>query len=89
MKKNDIAIIVAVAIVAGVFSFIVAKMIFGGDQKYSLTAPTVDVISAEFNTDTVYLNDKSIDLTKDNQTITTNLLIAPQAINCKKERGEP
>ena len=65
MKKNDIAIIVAVAIVAGVFSFIVAKMIFGGDQKYSLTAPTVDVISAEFNTDTVYLNDKSIDLTKD------------------------
>ena len=66
MKKNDIAIIVAVAIVAGVFSFIVAKMIFGGEQKFSLTAPTVDAISADFKTpEKTYFNKDSIDLTKD------------------------
>ncbi len=67
MKKNDILIIVVVAIVAGVFSFVVAGMLFGGNKKYTLTAPTIKPISAEFNTDSIkpYINSDSLDITKD------------------------
>jgi hypothetical protein len=50
MKKNDILIIAVVAIVAGVFSFILANFLFGGDKKFNLDAPTVQPITAEFKT---------------------------------------
>jgi hypothetical protein len=66
MKKNDILIIVVVAIVAGVFSFIVANFLFGGQKNYNLDAPTVQPITAEFKTpDTKYFNKDSLDITKD------------------------
>lgn len=67
MKKNDIAIIVAVAIVAGIFSFVAAKMIFGGEKNYTLKAPEVKAITADFSSEKVskYIKPGSIDLTKD------------------------
>ncbi len=66
MKKNDIAIIVGVAIVAGIFSYAVASFIFGGDKQYKLDAPEVQAITADFQSpDKKYFNKESLDLTKD------------------------
>ncbi len=66
MKKNDILIITVVAIVAGVFSFILANFLFGGAKKFNLDAPTVQPITAEFKTpDSKYFNKDSLDITKD------------------------
>ena len=66
MKKNDIAIIVIVAIVAGVFSFVIANFIFSKDKTYKLDAPTVQAITADFQLpDKKYFNKESLDLTKD------------------------
>jgi flagellar basal body-associated protein FliL len=66
MKKNDIAIIVAVAIVSGIMSYVLANFLFGGKKAYQLKAPTVEPISAEFKQpDTAYFNRNSLDITKD------------------------
>lgn len=66
MKKNDLLIIVAVAITAGIFSFAIANFFFGGAKKYTLTAPTVEPITAQFTApSTKYFNQDSLDLTKD------------------------
>ena len=66
MKKNDIAIIVGVAIVAGIFSYAVASFIFGDDKQYKLDAPEVQAITADFQSpDKKYFNKESLDLTKD------------------------
>lgn len=66
MKQKDIAIIVVVTIVAGVFSFLIANMLFGGDKAYKLTAPTVDTITADFKQpDPTYFNSNSLNPTKD------------------------
>lgn len=66
MKKNDILIITVVAIVSGVFSFILANFLFGGAKKFNLDAPLVQPITAEFkNPDTKYFNKESLDITKD------------------------
>lgn len=72
MKKNDILIIVAVAIFAGVFSYILAGFVFGGEQKYDLKAPEVQPISAEFKQPSEkFFNSDSLDITKD-ITVTNN-----------------
>lgn len=47
MKKNDLAILVVVAVVAGIFS-VVLSQIFFGEQSKNLTAEVVDPISADF-----------------------------------------
>lgn len=66
MKQKDILIIIIVSVIAGVFSFIVANALFGGEKAYKLTAPTVDAISAQFTTpDEAYFNKDSINPTKD------------------------
>ena len=66
MKKNDILIISVVAVVAGVFSFVLANFLFGGQKNFKLDAPTVQPITAEFKTpDSKYFNKDSLDITKD------------------------
>jgi hypothetical protein len=67
MKKNDLVIIIAVAFVAGIFSIIIAGLIFGGEKNYKLEAPVVNPISSEFNSDglKIYINKDSLDITKD------------------------
>lgn len=66
MKKNDILIISVVAVVAGVFSFVLANFLFGGQKNFNLDAPTVQPITAEFKTpDSKYFNKDSLDITKD------------------------
>lgn len=65
MKQKDIAIIVAVALVSGIFSLLIANFLFGGDKSYNLTAPNVEPISADFELpgDT-YFNKQSLNPTK-------------------------
>ncbi|HOR23547.1 hypothetical protein KBB76_01220 [Candidatus Saccharibacteria bacterium] len=65
MKQRDIVIIVAVAIVSGIFSFAIAKFMFGGEKIYKLTAPTVEPISSEFKLpNEQYFNKQSLNPTK-------------------------
>jgi hypothetical protein len=48
MKQKDILLVVVIAVVAGIFSLVVANFFFGGEKAYTLKAPTVEPISAEF-----------------------------------------
>ena len=65
MKQKDLIIIVAVAVVAGIFSYVIANFIFGGEKSYKLTAPTVQPITAEFKQpDQAYFNTNSLNPTK-------------------------
>ncbi len=68
MKKKDITVIVAIAIMSGIFSMVISSLIFGGSKAYNLKAPKVEPISAEFNSpSTRYFNDNSINPTVDIQ----------------------
>lgn len=66
MKQKDILLIAVIAIVAGLFSFLVANFFFGGTKAYKLTAPTIDKISQAFTLpdNTVY-NKTALNPTKD------------------------
>jgi hypothetical protein len=65
MKQKDILLVVVVAIVAGILSFVIAQFIFGGEKSYKLTAPTVEPISSEFQLpDETYFNKQSLNPTK-------------------------
>jgi hypothetical protein len=48
MKQKDILLIVVIAIVAGVFSFVVANFFFGGEKAYQLKAAKVEPITQDF-----------------------------------------
>ncbi len=65
MKQKDILLIAVIAIVAGVFSFIVANFFFGGDKAYKLTAPTIEPIAQDFNLpDATVYNNNALNPTK-------------------------
>lgn len=65
MKSKDIAIIVAVAFISGIFSFVISGALFGGDDKLKLTAPEVRPIVADFpSPDPRYFNTESLNPTK-------------------------
>jgi hypothetical protein len=65
MKQKDILLIAVIAIVAGLFSFMIANFFFGGQKAYKLSAPTIDKITQEFRLpdETVY-NAKALNPTK-------------------------
>lgn len=66
MKPKDIGIIAGVAVVSAIFSYIIAGYIFNGDKSYSLKAPSVEPISAEFKLPSdKYFNKDSLNPTKD------------------------
>lgn len=66
MKQKDIVIIVAVAIVSGIFSYVLASFLFGGKKAYNLTAPTIEPITQEFKTPSnAYFNAQALNPTKD------------------------
>ena len=48
MKQKDIVVIIAVAVVAGIFSVFVSQALFS-TKKLNLTAEKVDTISSQFN----------------------------------------
>jgi len=66
MKQKDIIVIVAVAIVSGIISYVAANYLFSGHKTYDLTAPTVQPISSVFQLpSSTYFNQQSIDPTQD------------------------
>jgi len=48
MKRNDIAIIIAVAFVAAIISFVISGAIFGSPKKNPIKVPVVNKISSTF-----------------------------------------
>lgn len=65
MKKKDIVIIIAVAIVSAIFSYVLSNYLFGGDSKQNLTAPVVQPISADFaDPDPRFFNANSLNPTQ-------------------------
>lgn len=65
MKRKDVLTIVVIAIVAGLFSYLIANFFFGGEKSYKLTAPTVEPISQQFATpDPEVFNSTAINPTK-------------------------
>ncbi len=67
MKSKDIMIIIGVAIVSAIFSYVISNAVFGGgnDTAKLLTAPDVQPISAEFpQPDPKYFNKDSLNPTK-------------------------
>lgn len=65
MKSKDIAVIIGVAFVTGIFSFVLSGYLFGGDDKENLKAPVVQPIVADFpNPDSRYFNAQSLNPTK-------------------------
>ncbi|MFO0881876.1 MAG: hypothetical protein U0491_00295 [Candidatus Saccharimonadales bacterium] len=65
MKQKDIVLILVVAFVSGVLSFVLANLLFGGEKSYNLKAPTIDAISADFKQpNTTYFNSNALNPTK-------------------------
>lgn len=65
MKKNDILLLVVIAIVAGVMSLVIASFLFGGEKKYTLEAPEAQVISPTLSElDPEYFNPTALNPTK-------------------------
>ncbi len=67
MKKNDIAIMVGVGVIAAIFSFGISQVMFGGEKKHNLKAEVVDVVSSDpsaFKTDPNVFNENAINPTK-------------------------
>lgn len=65
MKQGDIALVVVVAFIAGIMSFIITGMIFGRPNDLKTEVEVVDPISAELTpVDTRYFNKDSINPTQ-------------------------
>ncbi len=65
MKKNDIGIIIAIAVVAGVFSLVASSLIFTPNSSKQLKAQKIDAIESSFvQPDKRYFNQESINPTQ-------------------------
>ncbi len=65
MRKNDLALMIVAGFVAGVFSFGLSQVMFGGQKKHNLKAEVVDPVSADFQKpDPNVFNENAINPTK-------------------------
>jgi hypothetical protein len=65
MKQKDVAVIILVAVIAGVASFFLSRFLFQSGDKHQQKAEVVDVISTEFNQpDTKYFNSNAVNPTQ-------------------------
>jgi hypothetical protein len=68
MKQKDIALIVVIAVVSGVLSFVVSGKLFVTPSNRQQKVEVVDKITASFNQpDKKYFNQNSIDPTQTSQ----------------------
>jgi flagellar basal body-associated protein FliL len=66
MSRKDLTVIIAVAIVAGIFSYALATFMFGGEKTYKLKAPKVEPVSSQFTLPSEqYFNSQALNPTKD------------------------
>ena len=73
MKQKDIAVIIVVAVVAGVASFLIANKIFVAPKDRQQTKPVVDVIqSSMVSPDKQFFNADSINPTRNPTSSGTN-----------------
>lgn len=73
MKQKDIAIIVAVTVVAAIASFLIANQIFVTPKTREQTAPVVDAINSNMSSpDKRFFNSDSINPTRDSTSTGTN-----------------
>ncbi|PID30722.1 hypothetical protein CSA80_04320 [Candidatus Saccharibacteria bacterium] len=73
MKQKDIAVIVAVALLSAIISFILSTRLFVTPENRQQEVEVVDVITADFekpNSD--YFNEESINPTQNSQLNSTN-----------------
>lgn len=64
MKKNDIAVVVIIVAIAGVFSYFIANAIIGKPKTNPVQVEQITPIGASFPTpDSRVFNDKSVDPT--------------------------
>jgi hypothetical protein len=64
MKQKDIALILVIAVVSGMISFFVARMLFTTDKDRKMKAEVVDAISTDFEQPSnKYFNQNSINPT--------------------------
>ena len=65
MKQKDIALIVVIAVVAGVISLVLSRVIFVSSEKRQQEVEVVESISTTFNTpSTAYFNPTSVNPTQ-------------------------
>ena len=65
MKKNGLATLIAVGVVAAIFSFAISQFLFGGQKSQNLKAEVVDVVTADFKKpDPNVFNQNAINPTK-------------------------
>ena len=65
MKKNDLGIVIAVAIVAGIFSLVASNLIFTPNSTKGLKAQKIDAIEASFvQPDKRYFNQEAVNPTQ-------------------------
>jgi len=65
MKKNDIAVIVAVAVFAAIFSLVLSNFLFTPKSTKQLKAQKIDSISADFSQpDKRFFNEESVNPTQ-------------------------
>lgn len=65
MKQKDVALIIALAAVSGVFSFVISGWLFGKQADRQQKGEIVDVISSDFPLpDSKYFNINAIDPTQ-------------------------
>ena len=65
MKKNDIAVILAVAVFAAIFSLVLSNFLFTPKSTKQLKAQKIDSISADFaQPDKRFFNEESVNPTQ-------------------------
>lgn len=73
MKQRDIAVIIVIAVLAGVISFFVANKLFVTPKTREQTAPVVDVINSSMaSPDKRFFNADSINPTRTSNATGTN-----------------
>ena len=73
MKQKDIALIIVIAFISAVLSFIISNKIFVTSSNRQQEVEVVDPINASFQAlDQKYFNSKSIDPTQQTQVTTGN-----------------
>jgi capsular polysaccharide biosynthesis protein len=65
MKQKDLALILVIAVVAGVFSFVFSKLLISKPSNRNTKVEVVEVITAEFKEpNKKYFNENSVNPTK-------------------------
>ncbi len=84
MKQKDIALIILIVAIAGLFSFFISKQLFASPKNRQQEVEVVQPITADFpKPDSRYFNNRAFDPT---QTITIGENANPDPFNSKTQQ---